>query len=129
MNRFIALVLLSCAVLFNSGCATLADAKAAKGTGSSRTYEKSYEVVWNAAVQSVKASGLELVSEDKGKGNILAQSSLSALSWGENVAIFVEAEGKARTRVEVVNKRAVAANVTAKDWEGRILEDLDKRLR
>jgi hypothetical protein len=36
---------------------------------------------------------------------------------------FVEdAGGKARTRVEVLDKRALAANITAKDWETRIFE-------
>jgi hypothetical protein len=43
--------------------------------------------------------------------------------------VFVaDAGGKTRTRVEVVNKRAVAPNFTAANWERRIFEDLDKRL-
>jgi hypothetical protein len=53
----------------------------------------------------------------------------SAFSWGENVAIFVEPiDGKIQTRVEVVNKRALATNITAADWGTRILQSLDKRL-
>jgi predicted thioesterase len=59
----------------------------------------------------------------------LAQGSISAFSWGENVAIYVEdVAGKVKTRVEVVNKRALSVNITAADWESKILEELDKRL-
>ena len=129
MKRFIALVLILLAAACSSGCATLADAQAAKGTGKSKVYDKPYDVVWNAVVETVKSSGLELVSENKEKGSILAQAAASAFSWGENVAIFVEdAGGKIKTRVEVVNKRAVATNIFAADWETRILEALDNRL-
>lgn len=106
------------------------DAQAAKGTGTSRIYDKPYDTVWSAVIETVKASDLALVAENKEKGTILAQGAISAFSWGENVAVFVEdAGGKARTRVEVLNKRALAANITAKDWETRLFEALDRRLK
>lgn len=114
---------------FSSGCSTLADAQSSKGTGSSRVYEKPYDVVWDAVLETVRSSGLALVTENKVSGKILAQGAISAFSWGENVAIFVESiDGKIRTRVEVVNKRALATNITAADWEARILRSLDQRL-
>lgn len=129
MKRFIAIVSILLAAALSSGCATLADSQAAKGTGMSKVYDQSYDVVWDAVVETVKSSDLALVSENKEKGTILAQGAVSAFSWGENVAIFVEdAGGKLKTRVEVVNKRAVATNIFAADWETRILEALDKRL-
>lgn len=129
MKTFIALTFVFFAAALNSGCATLADAQAAKGSGTSKVYDKPYDVVWNAVLESVKSSGLALVSENKEKGSILAQGAIGAFSWGENVAIFVEdMGGKIKTRVEVVNKRALATNITAADWERRIFEDLDKRL-
>lgn len=128
MKKVIAIFILFAAAL-SSGCATLADAQAAKGSGTSKIYDKPYDVVWAAVLESVKSSGLSLVSENKEKGNILAQGAISAFSWGENVAIYVEdAGGKIKTRVEVVNKRALATNITAANWERRIFEDLDKRL-
>ncbi len=114
---------------FSSGGATLDAAKSAKGTGSVRLYDKPYDVVWSAVVETVQSSSLDIVTLNKNKGSILAQGSISAFSWGENVAIFVESvDGKIQTRVEVVNKRALAANITAADWEVRIIESLDKRL-
>ncbi|MEI2676924.1 MAG: hypothetical protein V9G29_03155 [Burkholderiaceae bacterium] len=130
MSRFLAVVLISLTLGFTSGCSTLVDAQAAKGTGTSRIYDKPYDTVWSAVIETVKASDLALVAENKEKGTILAQGAISAFSWGENVAVFVEdAGGKARTRVEVLNKRALAANITAKDWETRIFEALDRRLK
>ncbi|HOX67107.1 MAG TPA: hypothetical protein PKV56_04515 [Burkholderiaceae bacterium] len=130
MSRFLAVVLISLSLGFTSGCSTLVDAQAAKGTGTSRIYDKPYDTVWSAVIETVKASDLALVAENKEKGTILAQGAISAFSWGENVAVFVEdAGGKARTRVEVLNKRALAANITAKDWETRIFEALDRRLK
>ena len=129
MKKIIALALVLFAATFSSGCATLADAQAAKGSGTSKVYDKPYDVVWNAVIETVRASGLALVSENKDRGSILAQGAISAFSWGENVAIYVEdVGGKIKTRVEVVNKRALATNITASDWETRILEALDKRL-
>ncbi len=129
MKRAIALLLVVFLAAFSSGCATLADAQASKGTGTSKVYDKPYDVVWNAVIETVRSSGLALVSDNKERGTILAQGAISAFSWGENVAIYVEdVGGKIRTRVEVVNKRALATNITAADWESRIIEALDKRL-
>ncbi len=110
------------------GCATLKDAQSARGTGTAKVYDKPYEVVWDAVLASVKATGLDLVANDKEKGTILGQGPVGPFTWGENVAIFVDdLGGRTRTRVEVVNKRAIATNVTARDWESRIFQDLDKR--
>lgn len=129
MKRFITLIFVIFLATFSSDCTTFADAQASKGTGSSRVYDKPYDAVWNAVIETVRSSGLTLVSENKDKGSILAQGTISAFSWGENVAIFVkDVGGKIKTRVEVVNKHALATNITASDWEKRILEALDKRL-
>ena len=129
MKRFFLSI---CAVVLlatTTGCSTLADAKAAKGTGTVRVYDKPYDVVWDAVLASVKSTSLALVSESKSDGAILAQGAVGAFSWGENVAIYVEdIGGKVKTRVEIINKRALATNITAADWEGRLSSELDKRL-
>jgi len=127
MKRFIALIAIFLVASLGSGCRTLADAQAAKGTGSFRVYDKPYDAVWNAVIETVKSSGLALVSESKEKGSILAQRGISVVSVGENVAIYVEDAG-GKTRVEVISKRAVATQWLAPNWETRILEALDKRL-
>ena len=129
MKRAIALITVIVS-FFISGCATLADAQAARGTGTIRIYDKEYSEVWSAALTAVSESGLALVSENKDKGTILAQRGMTAFSYGENVAIFVErVDGQVRTRVEVVNKRALATNITAADWEEDLTGRLDKKLK
>jgi hypothetical protein len=129
MQRFTTLLFVFALAWLASGCSTLADAQAARGQGNFRVYEKPYDVVWGAVVETVRASGLTLVSDNKDKGTILAHRSGSFVSWGENVAIFVEdVGGQTKTRVEVVNKRVLSVNVTAAAWEYEILAALDKRL-
>jgi len=129
MHRFLAASLVVVSVVFFSGCSTLADAQAAKGSGKAKIYDRAYDDVWLAVVETVKSSGLSLESENKENGTLLAHGSISAFSWGENVAVFVEGvDGQARTRVEVMNKRVLATNITAKDWASRLFVALDERL-
>ena len=130
MKHFLVALLATASLVTMSGCSTLDDAKAAKGTGTVRVYDKPYDVVWDAAIASVKTSGLALVSDNKGDGTILAQGAMGAFSYGENVAVFVEdAGGKVKTRVEIVNKRALATNITAADWESRLSTAIDQRMK
>lgn len=117
-------------VLFLIGCATIVDSISEKGTGQFRVYEKSFDTVWNAVLEVVSASKLQLVSENRENGQILAQEGMSAFSYGENVAIFVEKQGsEEKTRVEVVSKKTMKTNVLAKNWEPYTLKELDAKLR
>jgi hypothetical protein len=74
-------------------------------------------------------TALKIVSKDKDEGIILAKRGMTEFSYGENVAIFVDAinEGPS-TRVELVNKRAVSSNTDAADWASIIFNRLDKVL-
>ena len=112
-----------------TGCSTLADAKAAKGTGILRVYDQPYDVVWDAVLASVQATKLSIVSQSRTDGMILAKGHISAFSYGENVAIYVESvNGQVKTRVEIINKRVLATNVTAPNWEARLSKAIDARL-
>ncbi|HTF94653.1 MAG TPA: hypothetical protein VL995_00840 [Cellvibrio sp.] len=112
-----------------AGCSTLKDAQDAKGTGVQQTYNKPYDVVWAKTVEVVQESKLELVAKDKEGGSILAQKSMSAFSYGENVAVYVEKKSDSVTVVEVVSKRALATNITARNWSSYIHEELGKKLK
>lgn len=119
------------AILFSaSGCtSTLSDARTAKGSGVSRTYAASQETVWKAVPSVLEELGLQLVSENKQEGYFLAQKGVHGLSYGENVAIFVESAGSAtKTRVEVISKKAVSMVLYAPNWEDDILNKLDVKL-
>jgi uncharacterized lipoprotein len=104
-------------------CSTLTDARAGKGTGCSRLYDRvSFETVWGSVRSALADVGLTIVSENREKGYILAYRDVTGFSWGENVAAFVEETDGDRIRVEVVSKKVLAVNITAPDWETPVLE-------
>ena len=131
MLRIVVAVIAALAMLsFAPGCATLADAQAAKGTGTSREYAASMDKVWSAIPTVLSELRLPLVSENRAEGTMLAQRGVTPFSYGENVAIFVEpVAGSTRTRVEIVSKKAMATNVFAPDWSNEILDKLGDKLR
>jgi predicted small secreted protein len=121
------LVILS--AVLNAGCNTLADARAAKGAGMSRIYEAPFDTVWKVIPQAVKESGLDLVSDNRQEGYVLAQRGISLFSYGENVAIFVEDVVRAaKTKVEVVSKKAMETNIFAPSWEKDILDRIGEKV-
>ncbi len=129
MRRLFFAFLLAALLAMVGGCSTMADAKAAKGTGTVRVYERPYDVVWQAVLATVQDAGLRVASESKGDGLVLAEGGVGLFTWGENVAVYVQdAGGRVRTRVEIINKRVLATNLTAYDWEGRLSRALDQRL-
>lgn len=111
-----------------ASCNTVADAKNARGSGSKRTFPAPFELVWKAVPKAVNDIGLGVVGIDEDEGYVLAESGASAFSWGEKVAVFVEALGPRDTRVEVVSKAAVATNITAKDHESPLLNAIADRI-
>jgi len=130
MKKFLLLAATLLSLSLATGCASMADATAARGTGSSHVYDQPFDKVWDALGASVRETDLTIVSEDKATGTLLAKRSMTAFSYGENVAIFVDrVTGKVSTRVEIVNKRVLATNLTAPDWDVRLFKALDARLK
>jgi hypothetical protein len=111
-----------------TGCTTLQDAKNARGTGKFENYSSSFDNVWDASISVVEESKLDLVSQNKEQGEILAQKGMSAFSYGENVAVFVEEVTPNETKVEVVSKRALETNIVAKNWSNYILTKIRELL-
>ena len=112
-----------------TGCTTLSDSVAAKGTGEFKKYESSKADIWPVVVQAVKATDLDFVSESEKSGMILAERGASVFSYGENVAIFVEEESENSCKVEVVSKKSMETNIFAPDWSKEIFENIDKGLK
>ena len=126
------LILLLPIALLMAGCSTLADARAAKGKGLSYIYEGSFDDVWGSvpkAIQAMGSGGPKIVSENKQEGYILAQGGMSFVSYGENVAIFVEKIDDTKTKVEIISKRTLATNVVAADWAPRLHKKLAEMLK
>jgi hypothetical protein len=116
-------------VLFVSGCSTMADSISSRGNGTIKVYDRAYDEVWEKAIEVVKDSNLDLVIDDQAKGMILAQRPISAFSYGENVAIFLDAvDTQDKTKVEVVNKLALSTTIFATNWESKIFKQLDEKL-
>lgn len=121
--------LLAAAISLLQGCTTLADARKARGTGESRVYDAPADAIWSALPGVLKAVGLEHVGDNRAEGYVLAQRGITPFSYGENVAIFVEALPKSgRTRVEVVSKKSMETNIFAPNWSRDILDGLAQRL-
>jgi uncharacterized membrane protein YraQ (UPF0718 family) len=110
------------------GCSTIGDARKARGQGMSRIYNASFDTVWAAAPKALNELGLSIAGENKGEGYILGQKGLTAFSYGENVAVFVEKVNVEQTKVEVVSKKTLATNVFAWNWEKPILDKLSEML-
>ena len=114
---------------FFIGCATLSDAQKAKGSGTSKVYAAPFETVWSAMPSVIATVGLQNVETNKKDRYMLAQRGVTALSYGENVAVFIESAGKKQTKVEVVTKRTWAPSVFAPDWAEPIFAELDKKFK
>ncbi len=105
----------------------MADAKNARGAGEAATYKASFEDIWAALPAAVTQAGLEFVSASRDDRSVLAQRGITAFSYGENVAIFVDQARADAQRVEVVSKKAMATNVFAPNWAKPIFAELDKK--
>ena len=128
--KTVSAVFLIFVLLFQSGCTTLSDAKADRGTGEVRIYPRSKDLVWDVLLDVLGTTALKIVSQDKEEGVVLAKRGVTEFSYGEKVAIFVEVvQAEASTRVELVNKRAVSSNTDAADWATIIFNRLDKVLK
>ena len=126
---WITVVLLT--LLVGVGCSSINDVSSARGTGSVRIYDRSFDTVWDAVIAELESQDLELVSEDRERGEILAQQGITAFSYGEKIAVFIKSAGgnNPGTRVEIVSKAALSANLLATDWESELLDALDQQLR
>lgn len=135
LKKILAAVFTIVVLVSTSGCATVTPAQvhAAKGTGMVRVYAASREALWKAIPEVLTELNLKYVGEDKQAGYILAQSDLAVAGRGEIIAIFVETPGGVEnTRVEVISKKAKAANIfshSRKRWEDEILNKLDEKFR
>lgn len=118
------------AVAASAGCATVGDARSERGTGVIVSYAAPFDQVWPQVAATLRELDLQIAADNMAEGYVLAESSASAFSWGERVAVFVERIGtQGNTRVEVVSKRAIGINFTASDWAPKIHERLGQRFR
>jgi uncharacterized lipoprotein len=135
MSRKIAALLVAVTLAFSAGCSTLADTRAAKGSGQTRVYDAPFEQVWNAVPEALKELGVKEEGVNKSAGYVVARSpmmvgeTVPVAGVADNLAIFVDKGDSARqTRVEVVARSSVPLNPLAKKWEARVLDKLSEKL-
>lgn len=121
MRKFLSILLLVIAV---TGCTTLADAKRAEGEGLRYVYKTDIDTAWVAVSKALEKYKLSVATENKSEGYFLAQNSMSLLSYGENIAIFVKKKSDTTTEIEIVSKKVVTTNIFASDWSKTIHNEL-----
>lgn len=109
-----------------NGCTTLADARKAEGEGVRKVYRADIDTTWKKTIQVLSKLKLEVATENKQEGYILAQRGMGVfqMSYGENVAIFLKTKTTTETEVEVVSKKVMTTNIFAPDWA----DDIHKQL-
>ncbi len=129
MSRFyVTLVLMSIALMMQSGCSTIADCRSAKGQGTARIYNAPFENVWKIAPIALNDLGLSVAGQNKEDGYILAVKGMTMFSYGENVGVFIDVVNDEQTKVEAVSKKTMATNLFAWNWEKPILDKLSEML-
>ena len=121
---------MGCFFVLLQSCSTLKDARQAKGQGTSKVYNAPIDQAWATVKQTLVELDLPMAGENKEEGYILAQNGMSIGSSGENVAIFLEKAKEAnKTKIEVVSKKAMATQIFATNWEPKIIEKLDEKIK
>ena len=126
--KTIKIIAISIIALSLQACASHDAARGARGTGQKEIYAASYDRTWDASISAVETTGGKIVESNKEKGDILASYGVTAFSWGERVAVFLKSIGTKQTEVEVATKRAVATNITAKNWDAKLHGTIGKNL-
>ena len=117
----IAVLLAVAASLFSTGCSTLKDVRAARGSGTSHVFDAPFEKVWTVIPKAANELDLGVVGLYPDERYVLVERGWTGFSFGEKVAIFAEPLDTTRTEVEVVSKRVLATNITAPSWERKLL--------
>ena len=129
-TRLLSAISIVFVILLQSGCATVKDAEAKRGSGRVEVYDLPKATVWKSMLEVLGTTSLNIVSKDENEGVILVRRKLIWFSFGENVVIYVElTNDNASTRVEVINVKRVESNTNSLDWETRIFTKLDRALR
>ncbi|MCH8164919.1 MAG: hypothetical protein IH889_04855 [Planctomycetes bacterium] len=126
MRHIVVPALISLLVL--AGCQTLGDARAARGTGTTRLFNATEDQVWSVLPKAVNEVDLSIAGTHRADGYLLAERGVTMFSWGEKVAVFVEPQGLTQTEVEVVSMRAVAVNITAAEFGHKLLDMIGRML-
>ena len=124
MRMIIASALLS--VLAACGSAEVMDqVKNARGQGVTREFQGPYDKVYALVLAVALTNKLDLVEQDKAMGRILLSSGMSAGSFGERIAVFVNRSGPRSTNVEIVSKPVSQGFAIHEDWPKLLFGEIE----
>lgn len=115
--------------LLASGCASTQTVKEAKGQGVTYTYPFDYEAVYNATLAAAKFKNLEVVEQDKTRGQLILSHGVTPLSWGERIAVFVKPLSASRTEEEIISKPVLAPLNFPPDWQQILFNEIEVELQ
>jgi hypothetical protein len=86
---------------------------------------KSYDEIWDAA-RKVSNEHLEIHEQDKTRGVLVGERTMSAWSYGAWIGTYITppAPGASAYTVEVVRRKKMTTNVGEQDWEYKMLRDI-----
>ncbi len=129
MRQLLNLFVSFCLVVFVSGCSTIKDAKDSLDESTAHYYKADFDSLWQECIDVINDSELDLVYDNKEKGDVLAQRSISAFSWGENVFVNILKLHDSKVQVKVSSKRAFSGNLTAENWDRYIHSKLSEKYK
>ncbi len=125
-------VVLSLVAVLLGGCAspqTVKEVKEAQGQGVARVYAAAPGAVHDAVLAAAKARNLEVVEDDRAAGRMVLAHGVTALSWGEKIAVFLTPAGPDSTRVEIVSKPGMSTLNYPPDWPKILHDQIAKELK
>ena len=122
------LILIPVFSLLVASCASVETVKEAKGEGTKRVYPYPYDMVFKATLKAAVQQKLEVVESDKTAKRIVLSHGTTWLSWGENIAIFLDPQSPNATEVEIVSKPVMAPLNFPPEWDKILLDQIDKEL-
>ena len=113
-----------------SGCSSVSDARADRGTGVIISYAAPFDQVWSALPELLKELGLRVGNQNMAEGYMQIESSGSSYGWGDGATLFVERIGtKGNCRVEVAPKGTLGVSLSLSDLPKQIHDKLSLRFR
>ncbi len=114
--------------IFILGCGNSTYFDNAPGEGKIAFFNYNYEKVWGAAISAVNELQLELKTQDRDQGKIIAIST-SAESAGDNVEIIIAKVEEVSATVEVIFTAENKRRAETVDWSDIIIKKIRKILQ
>ena len=129
-QRYMRKAVITAVTVGTFACATTGGVRTSQGSGETRFYRTTFDTLWDASLLALAENGLEIVDIARDSGYVLASGAGSFWSYGERVGVFVgrDSSNTQALAVEVVSKRVLATNITAKNWKKPIFAMLEAHL-